>query len=701
MANGGDLPCDGDGVCMVCNCKAAEGETVTCKTCVTPWHASCLSTPLETLGDARNWNCPDCSDLATVADVKSAVSGGGLVEKIRAIEADSSLTDQEKAVRRQELLGGGGIEDEEGKSGGDVLGILGDQFKCSICMQLLDRPVSTPCGHNFCLKCFQKWVGIQGKKTCAMCRKSIPPKMAMEPRINSAIVMAIRMAKLSHSNHSGGAPKVYHVIHNQDRPDKAFTTTRAKKSGKANACSGKIFVTVPLDHFGPITAENDPTRNRGVCVGDTWEDRMECRQWGAHFPHVAGICGQADCGAQSVALSGGYVDDEDHGDWFLYTGSGGRDLSGNKRTNKSQSFDQTFEKFNEALRRSCRKGYPVRVVRSHKEKRSSYAPQEGVRYDGIYRIEKCWRKAGSEGHKLCRYLFVRCDNDPAPWTSDTLGDMPRSSLPKVAELKHATDITERKGDPSWGYDEEKGCWTWKKPPPESRKSVGDGEASETGTKRRSKAGYKKSVKERLLREFSCLICRNVMVSPLTTPCAHNFCKGCLEGAFAGQSFVKERTCGGTRTLRTQKNIMRCPTCKNDISDYLQNPQVNRELMGVIESLQKQMAEENTIEEEATENGNGEGDGLSEEADEKSNCDDADADAEIDTAKGDDDADENVEEADENKESLKAAEGKENEKTNLKQSSPEAKTPRRRRVACGEDESSPRRCSKRLKAGSQG
>ncbi|KAM0031971.1 putative transcription factor C2H2 family [Helianthus debilis subsp. tardiflorus] len=54
---------------------------------------------------------------------------------------------------------------------------------------------------------------------------------------------------------------------------------------------------------------------------------------------------------------------------------------------------------------------------SHKEKRSAYAPETGVRYDGVSRIEKCWRKPGIQGFKLCRYLFVRCDNDPAPWTS--------------------------------------------------------------------------------------------------------------------------------------------------------------------------------------------------------------------------------------------------------------------------------------------
>lgn len=47
-------------------------------------------------------------------------------------------------------------------------------------------------------------------------------------------------------------------------------------------------------------------------------------------------------------------------------GSGGRDLSGNKRTSKTQSFDQEFESMNLALQLSCTKGLPVRVVRSCK-----------------------------------------------------------------------------------------------------------------------------------------------------------------------------------------------------------------------------------------------------------------------------------------------------------------------------------------------
>ena len=41
-----------------------------------------------------------------------------------------------------------------------------------------------------------------------------------------------------------------------------------------------------------------------------------------------------------------------------------------------------------------------------------------MRYDGIYRIVKCWRKPGAQNFLMCRYLFVRADNSPAPWSSE-------------------------------------------------------------------------------------------------------------------------------------------------------------------------------------------------------------------------------------------------------------------------------------------
>ncbi|KAL6011787.1 hypothetical protein ACLOJK_002252 [Asimina triloba] len=737
MAHVSDLPCDGDGVCLACKRSPSEEEELVCSTCGTPWHVPCLSKPPSSLSALPHWQCPDCSPPESgdrpLAPAGALGAPSELIAAVRAIEADGSLTDKEKARRRQELMSGGAARNAAGKKQksrkNDLLGLLDGSLICCFCRELPERPVT-------------KWIA-NGKRNCAKCRSAIPSHMASQPRINSALVAAIRVAKTAKTVASSAEfpSKIYHFIHNQDRPDKAFTTERAQRAGKANACSGKIFVSVPPDHFGPILAENDPIRNQGVLVGESWEDRMECRQWGAHLPHIAGIAGQADYGAQSVALSGGYQDDEDHGEWFLYTGSGGRDLSGNKRTNKEQSFDQQFNKMNEALRVSCTKGYPVRVVRdenannqgeeevlgaleliggpdlaqasapptsaqptltdlflhsgsltgpnpqdashryhepqcsltvsqrelpargdgsgenlvvkrarvgvipgwvteqevlsatplgsieargnggrrpvglgqSHKEKRSSYAPETGVRYDGIYRIEKCWRKVGLQGFKVCRYLFVRCDNEPAPWTrelflslnrmavtnmvcshsylngSDEHGDHPRP-LPNVKELKEAIDITERKGSPAWDYFEKDG-WRWAKPPPTSRKKVATSNPEDQKRARRAiRRANNLSARQKLLKEFSCLLCQKVMNLPLTTPCAHNFCKPCLESAFAGQTFVRERTHFGGKSLRVQKNVMKCPCCPNDISDFLQNPQVNRELMDVIENLKQQTIE---------------------------------------------------------------------------------------------------------------
>ncbi|MBA0806489.1 hypothetical protein Gohar_005940 [Gossypium harknessii] len=212
------------------------------------------------------------------------------------------------------------------------------------------------------------------------------------------------------------------------------------------------------------------------------------------------------------------------------------------------------------------------MCRSHKEKRSSYAPEKGVRYDGIYRIEKCWRKVGIQGFKVCRYLFVRCDNEPAPWTSDDHGDLPRP-LPAIPELKKATDVFERKESPSWDFDEEDNRWRWKKPPPPSKKPVNAADLEERKRARKAiRQAHTTTVRERLLKEFSCLICRQVMNLPVTTPCAHNFCKSCFEAAFSGKTAIRERSKGG-RTLRSQKNVLHCPSCPTDISDFLQNLQV--------------------------------------------------------------------------------------------------------------------------------
>lgn len=81
------------------------------------------------------------------------------------------------------------------------------------------------------------------------------------------------------------------------------------------------------------------------------DNRQECSNSGVHPGLLAGIYGSKELGAFSVVLSGGYEDDEDHGDTLYvrsschatlrahksnstYTGSGGRDTDGNVSWNR-------------------------------------------------------------------------------------------------------------------------------------------------------------------------------------------------------------------------------------------------------------------------------------------------------------------------------------------------------------------------------
>lgn len=73
--------------------------------------------------------------------------------------------------------------------------------------------------------------------------------------------------------------------------------------------------------------------------------------------------------------------------------------------------------------------------------------------------EVCHLHAAWQGHccsSCCccypRYLFVRCDNAPAPWTSDDTGDKVRLDIPELAakEIKAAQGLVYEMGDnPYW------------------------------------------------------------------------------------------------------------------------------------------------------------------------------------------------------------------------------------------------------------
>jgi putative restriction endonuclease len=147
---------------------------------------------------------------------------------------------------------------------------------------------------------------------------------------------------------------------------------------------------------------------QGYPEGSTFTDRIALSVARVHAPPVAGISGPQATGAVSIVLNEGYEDDEDFGNEIVYTGHGGRDPNTGRQVS-----DQELKRGNLALAVSELRGIPVRVVRGPKLK-SSYAPSEGYRYDGLYRVDSHWEETGNAGHRIWRFRLIRDEGTKPP-----------------------------------------------------------------------------------------------------------------------------------------------------------------------------------------------------------------------------------------------------------------------------------------------
>lgn len=350
--------------------------------------------------------------------------------------------------------------------------------------------------------------------------------------------------------------------------------------GKGMACAGrtKECTIVPPNHFGPIP---------GVDVGTCWKFRLNASEAGVHRPPVSGIHGRDSEGAYSIVLSGGYEDDVDNGEEFYYTGSGGRDLSGNKRTSE-QSCDQTLTRMNLALALNCnapvnkekgaeakdwKGGKPVRVLRNYKgAKHSKYAPEEGNRYDGIYKIVKYYPEKGESGFIVWRYLLRRDDPTPAPWTKEGKKRIQSLGLTMIYPDGYEEMMAAKEAAAKAGSSEDGAKPTKKR----QRKSVlGESTSDSPNTKKAKVAAYeldsetsekldqdtvnkkfwdscKESLQEGKMKflaevqeQFMCICCQEVVFNPVTTECNHNICKACLKRSFSAQ-------------------VYNCPSCRYEL-----------------------------------------------------------------------------------------------------------------------------------------
>ncbi|KAF2206800.1 hypothetical protein CERZMDRAFT_115541 [Cercospora zeae-maydis SCOH1-5] len=140
--------------------------------------------------------------------------------------------------------------------------------------------------------------------------------------------------------------------------------------------------------------------HNGIEVGQWYPNRLAAIFAGAHGASQAGISGSNGTGAYSVVVSGLYEDlDKDEGDVVYYSGTAAHDNEDPNKPAKSSTGTRI-------LHASLRHQRPLRLLRTSKAV-LPWAPAEGIRYDGLYKVaalDTAWNKKGGayERFKLVR-----------------------------------------------------------------------------------------------------------------------------------------------------------------------------------------------------------------------------------------------------------------------------------------------------------
>lgn len=177
----------------------------------------------------------------------------------------------------------------------------------------------------------------------------------------------------------------------------------------------------------------------GYPVGSTFASRADLVAAHVHSALQAGISGGRD-GADSIVVSGGYVDDLDLGHEIIYTGQGGQD----RRKRGKQIADQEFIRGNIGLARSQLDGRPVRVIRGAKGD-PRHSPRTGFRYDGLFRVVDHWNEIGKDGYRIWRFHLVKLESSESSFLekSPDVDGAPARTFATVQRVIRNTSLANR------------------------------------------------------------------------------------------------------------------------------------------------------------------------------------------------------------------------------------------------------------------
>nr|XP_046229718.1 E3 ubiquitin/ISG15 ligase TRIM25-like isoform X3 [Scatophagus argus] len=86
------------------------------------------------------------------------------------------------------------------------ISVTESQFRCPVCLDILKDPVSTPCGHTYCMACINNYwdQAESGHFSCPQCRESFSPRPVL--RRNTVLAEVVDKLKLSEMV---SAPELY------------------------------------------------------------------------------------------------------------------------------------------------------------------------------------------------------------------------------------------------------------------------------------------------------------------------------------------------------------------------------------------------------------------------------------------------------------------------------------------------------------